>query len=139
MLRPGGKEENTDDLSLGIFLVLEIAIEWRLGGDNPEVSLGGEPGGVSLGVVLSDDNRRPSGMPCSESRIISHNKKQICICRLQTSTKLSLEDDDCKYRRYNYDHCPPKLNFLFLISDSVQMLILRLCVPRHHLLLNYSM
>ena len=79
-----GTEENTDDLPSNMFLVLEIAIEWRLGdpgldnfvGDSSAVRLVGEPGGVSLGVVLSDENRRPWGMPWLETRYMTNNKER---------------------------------------------------------------
>lgn len=43
-----GKEENTDDLSSNMFLVVATEMECRLGG---------EPGGVSLGVPPSDDKK----------------------------------------------------------------------------------
>lgn len=51
-----GKEENTDDLSSNMFLVVATEIECRLGG---------EPGGVSLGVLPSDANE-PNTLPSLE-------------------------------------------------------------------------
>lgn len=64
-------EENIEDLSSNILLEDESEIECLRGdvgfdnlvGDTVAESLGGESGGVSLGVLLWDANRRPCDAP----------------------------------------------------------------------------
>lgn len=65
-------EENIEDLSSNILLEVENEIECLRGdvdfddlvGDTAAENLGGESGGVSLGVLLWDANRKPCDMPC---------------------------------------------------------------------------
>lgn len=65
----------TEDLSSNIPLEVESEIECRLG-DTDADRVGGEPGGVSRGVLLWDAKRKPCDMPALEAAItITRNKK----------------------------------------------------------------
>lgn len=65
----------TEGLSSNIPLEVESEIECRLG-DTDADRVGGEPGGVSRGVLVWDAKRKPCDMPALEAAItITWNKK----------------------------------------------------------------
>ena len=70
-----GTEEKTEDLSSNIPLEVESEIECRLGETDAD-KVGGDPGGVSRGVVVWDVKRKLCDKPALEAAItIIRNKK----------------------------------------------------------------